>query len=165
MPLRKTIEEHYKEFSGVIYSRCLSYTKCRDDACDLVQQVFLKALKSYSSFRSDSTAFTWYYKITTHVCYDYLKKRKRIGEFEFHVDFREWDMQDLNSESADETLFLKQIIHLFDGMNQQIAFLWLVDGLSQEEIASVLEVSRKTVSRKIKLLKERIRNVIEKGTK
>lgn len=50
-----------------------------DDADDLVQEVFVKIWKNISSFREDSSLFTWVYRIATNECLNFLrKKRKRF---------------------------------------------------------------------------------------
>src|SRR5438045_4018739 len=48
-----------------------------DDAEDLVQEALLRAAKSLSAFREDSSLKTWLFSITTRVAIDHLRAQKR----------------------------------------------------------------------------------------
>jgi RNA polymerase sigma-70 factor (ECF subfamily) len=47
------------------------------DAEDLVQETFVRALQNYGSFQGKSSLRTWLYRIATNVCLDMLRKRRR----------------------------------------------------------------------------------------
>jgi RNA polymerase sigma-70 factor (ECF subfamily) len=49
----------------------------RQDAEDLMQEVFIKMMQSLPQFRGESRFKTWLFGIATHVCLDHLKKKKR----------------------------------------------------------------------------------------
>lgn len=46
---------------------------------DICQDAFLKAFESLKSFRNDAPFEHWISKITVHVCYDTLRKRRPSG--------------------------------------------------------------------------------------
>src|SRR3954468_6242433 len=46
------------------------------DAWDLTQDGFLKAWKSISRFRGQSSFFTWLYRILTNITIDWLRKKQ-----------------------------------------------------------------------------------------
>ncbi len=49
----------------------------REDALDMAQEALVKAFVSISNFSGQSSFKTWLYKITTNVCLDEMRKRKR----------------------------------------------------------------------------------------
>lgn len=55
-----------------------------EDADDITQEVFVRAFKGLSSFRGDSSMFTWLYRITTNLSLNALRK-KRVKDF-LHYD-------------------------------------------------------------------------------
>jgi RNA polymerase sigma-70 factor (ECF subfamily) len=54
-----------------------------DDAWDLAQDGFVRAWRSLSSFRGQSSFFTWLYRIMTNVSLDWLRKKRIEGGQEF----------------------------------------------------------------------------------
>lgn len=48
-----------------------------EDADDLVQETFVRALKALASFRLDSSMRAWLYRIATNACIDHLRRRRR----------------------------------------------------------------------------------------
>ena len=63
-----------------VYSLCVHLLNDRDMAEDLAQEAFLKAWRSFSSFREDSGFSTWMHRLTTNLCLDYLRKQVRQKE-------------------------------------------------------------------------------------
>lgn len=54
-----------------------------DDAWDLTQEGFVRAWRSLSNFRGQSSFFTWLYRIMTNVTLDWLRKKRIEGGQEF----------------------------------------------------------------------------------
>jgi RNA polymerase sigma-70 factor (ECF subfamily) len=52
----------------------------REEAQDVFQETFLKAYRSLARFRSDSSFYTWIYRIATNVALDRLRKRQTLRE-------------------------------------------------------------------------------------
>jgi RNA polymerase sigma-70 factor (ECF subfamily) len=52
----------------------------REEAREVFQDTFLKAYRSLGRFRSDSSFYTWIYRIATNVALDRLRKRQSLRE-------------------------------------------------------------------------------------
>lgn len=52
----------------------------RDQMDDALQEAYLRAYKALPSFRDESAAATWLYRITYNVCVDRLRLRRRATE-------------------------------------------------------------------------------------
>ncbi|MFC0476288.1 RNA polymerase sigma factor [Robertmurraya beringensis] len=48
------------------------------DVEDLVQEVFIRAIKGYDTFQQKSSPKTWLFSIARHVGMDEMRKRKRV---------------------------------------------------------------------------------------
>src|ERR1700758_5514102 len=52
----------------------------REEAREVFQETFLKAYRSLSRFRFESSFYTWIYRIATNVSLDHLRKRQTLKE-------------------------------------------------------------------------------------
>ncbi|MEN8145238.1 MAG: sigma-70 family RNA polymerase sigma factor [Gemmatimonadota bacterium] len=68
----------FESYGDMIYSLGLSLCGEREGAEDLVQETFLRALKSWDGFEGRSKASTWLYTIATRACR--RMRRRRAGE-------------------------------------------------------------------------------------
>ncbi len=49
----------------------------REEAKDLTQEAFLKAFRNIKQFRSESSFYTWFYRILVNTCLDGIRRRRR----------------------------------------------------------------------------------------
>lgn len=54
----------------------------RSDAEDIAQEAFLRAFRSFHTFREDSSFFTWICRITINVANDYMRQRAKLPIYE-----------------------------------------------------------------------------------
>jgi len=73
---RKSFEELVGRYGEQLYWHVRRMVVNHDDADDLVQNTFLKAWNSFDSFRNDSQASTWLYRIAYNETLDFLRKQK-----------------------------------------------------------------------------------------
>jgi RNA polymerase sigma-70 factor (ECF subfamily) len=71
-------ERLFSDYKDRIYRLARSLTGKRDDAEDVVQEVFFRVYKNINSFRGESNIYTWIYRITVNMATDYMKYRKKL---------------------------------------------------------------------------------------
>lgn len=141
-----------------VFGTCISFVPNKEDAEDLVQEVFLEVYNSISKFKGNSKLSTWIYKITTNKCLEFIRKRntkKRTGFLkplfseDFSIDktnyFTEFNHPGflLENKELNETLF-KAINSLPE--NQASVFtLHKIDGKSYQEVAAITHKSVSSV--------------------
>jgi len=76
MDIDKITDEYY----GKVYKLCLFYLENKEEAEDIVQEIFLKVLKKKSTFKEQSGLYTWIYRIAVNTILNYIK-RKKILQF------------------------------------------------------------------------------------
>ena len=73
---RDALNELYKRHEKYIYSLCYHYTNNKEDALDLVQEIFIKVLKNIKGFDENKPFVPWLKRITIHTCLNFKRDRK-----------------------------------------------------------------------------------------
>ena len=63
-----------------VYRHVRRIVVSHDDACDVCQDTFLRALRSFDSLRDTALARAWIYRIATNEALRFLASRKSSGE-------------------------------------------------------------------------------------
>ena len=138
-----------------MYHVCLSFLPSKDDAEDLVQEVFIEVFRSIHSFRGESALSTWMHRIAVSKALEVLRYRKRqkreaffkglLGLDTIKEETKEWNHPGILMEDQERGRILYAAIDKLPD-NQKIAFsLRQIQGMSQKETAEVMGVSEKAV--------------------
>lgn len=136
----------------MVHRRALALLGRDADAWDVVQEVFERLLKSGAHFRHEARPTTYVYRITTNVALNALRARAVREPNADPVVAPEPTIDQGSSEAAD---LLRALSRTVPDRQMEIAILHFLDGLTQEEIADVLGLSRKTISRDLEQLRAR----------
>lgn len=138
----------YRSHADLVWRRARSILNNEDDAHDLVQEVFLSLWKSPSSFRGESAITTFLYAVTTRAALARLrssKNRLRLLETKVAPAVAVPDAR----SSPDQTVDVRTLIGKCPDHIAEVAIYYYVDGMSQSEIASILEVHRSIVAERL----------------
>ncbi len=133
-----------------------------EDAYDLTQEVFVRALRSLPSFKADCKFRTWLLTIARNVCLNHLRDRRlRLGLEAGSLD-EEPDAPGFVAEPSDPAADVGRIVEsrelqrlvdrvLVQLSDEQRLLITLRDlqGLSYEEIEQIMELSRVNVKSKL----------------
>lgn len=137
------------------------------DAQDVAQEAFIKAYRALSSFRGDSSFYTWIYRIAANTAKNHLvAQRRRPPGSDIDVQDAEQILGDSALQETDTPEGLAQrdevqqtvfaaIESLPDDLRTAIT-LREIDGLSYEEIAAAMECPVGTVRSRIFRAREAI---------
>jgi RNA polymerase sigma-70 factor (ECF subfamily) len=142
--------ETYKDkvFSIAVYS----VGGDRTLADDVTQQIFLKLFTAIRQFRGDSEFTTWLYRLVVNACLDERRRRKRWlrwGEtvaLKYASDGRPQEKQFARLEVAEA---VRAAIAELKPKFRVPILLKYIEGLSYEEIASVMGCSKGTVASRL----------------
>jgi RNA polymerase sigma-70 factor, ECF subfamily len=128
----------------------------RQDAEDLLQDVFVRVLENIREYRAEARFKSWLFGIATHVCLDHLRSKKRwrveaqlIGEREAQADperiaalRRLTSQTDFRYEIREHIAFcFSCIARTLPPEEQAALMLKEVLGFTAEESAAILEIS------------------------
>ncbi len=130
----------------------LKYNFCEFDISVLSEDAFEKAayekINKYNPFVSGFS--TWLFNIADNLCIDYI--RQRNNEMECLVDVYE-----IPDNRANTSMLLNDFKRILDDSEYQCIVRHVIDGDLLDDIAKDLNVSKKTVLRRIKSAKEKIK--------
>ena len=153
--------ELVKIYHQRVFSVAYRFVRNEDEANDMTQQAWIKAWNKLDGFKGQSEFFTWMYRVVSFVCLDHLRKKRRRGEMEYldEVEAHEETGAERAASTVsrpDHELERREIREQFEAAlnrispDQRIALtLREVDGLSYEEIASVMNCRKGTVMSRI----------------
>jgi RNA polymerase sigma-70 factor (ECF subfamily) len=155
---RQAFEAMALEHLDAVYRLAYHLTRSPEKADELVQDVYLRALKSetWQSFEERGGGMrAWLFTIAHNAFYSDLKKQGRrptpVGEFyeESNGELTPgdaapaWDRATFDWDQVDDAL--KGAIERLKPEFREILLLWGVEGLKYREIAEILEVPIGTV--------------------
>lgn len=147
--------DRYKDKAFSLLKRLL---KNEMDAEDALQDSFLKAFNSLSSFRKDSKFSTWFYRITYNTGLTMVASKKRKIEQEMSSIDEHFDLGYYDNEIYSATTNAREyILKMFDKLpikNALVITLFYIDDMSLKEISEVMDISLVNV----KVLLHRSRN-------
>jgi len=153
----------YREYGYFLFRRCFAYLGDTSRAQDALQEVFVRALRSMNGFRGDAHPRTWLCRIADHLCIDLLRRDQRSPFAS--LDPRAGPGAELESvmlaDDGDALRAVRGLMASLDPSEQRLAVLHFADELTQDEIAAELSLSRRTVGKRIKALRERARHLLD----
>ncbi len=148
--------ELYKTFSPGILKICLGYTGERNQAEDLLQEVFLSVWNNMSKFRQESSWKTWIYRIAVNTCLTYLRKKKLST-----VDIDQHPVaavpEEMSSHEQDIQLLYVCISKLPE--SERLIISMVLEEQTYEEIAGVLGISPNNLRVKVHRIKKQLTEI------
>jgi RNA polymerase sigma-70 factor (ECF subfamily) len=142
--------EAYKDkvFSIAVYS----VGGDRSVADDVTQQIFLKLFTAIRQFRGDSEFTTWLYRLVVNACLDERRRRRRLLPWGDTVAMRnpgEKKPQEKQYARLEIAEAVRAAIGELKPKFRLPILLKYIEGLSYEEIASVMGCSKGTVASRL----------------
>ncbi|WP_440895767.1 RNA polymerase sigma factor SigX [Amphibacillus sp. Q70] len=152
--METTFHSLYDQYHTDLYQYVYYMVKNQHAAEDIVQEVYIKVLKSYENFRGESSEKTWLFSIARHTTMDYFRKQQRQQNKLAHFFNKEQnlarikDQEPLPEEIAQLNDEMKRIYHLLDQCTldqKNVLILRYIQSLSIHETAQILEWSESKV--------------------
>ena len=163
-------EELLARFQQPVYTLALRLLDNQSEACDVVQEVFLKVFRNVGNFRGQSTLKTWIYRITVNEAHNarrwFFRHRSREVDLDASPhETRDWkEIIPDNSRSPFDVTFdreqhvmIEAALERINPVFRESVVLRDITDMSYEEIAAILGVSLGTVKSRILRGREALR--------
>jgi RNA polymerase sigma-70 factor (ECF subfamily) len=138
------ITDSYERYGPMVFRRAYSILGNHAEADEATQEVFIRAMNGLEKFDGRSKMSTWLYRVTTNFCLNKLRDRKRRYELQKERREPEEPKRSHSVRIADQ-IMLRILLAEADEQQAKAAICVYMDGMSHEEAADVLGVSRRTV--------------------
>ncbi len=132
----------FAKHGPAVYRRAFRLLGNRADAEEATQEVFLRAFRSADSFAGQSQITTWLYRITTNYCLNQIRDHRRRKELLAEHYSTETPISTL---SPSDYILLQRLLTQANEEQARVAIYIYLDGMSHDEVAEILGVSRRTV--------------------
>ncbi len=149
------LKKIYEELYQPLFLYALSLTHNREDAEDLVADVFVKAAFSYREghFRS------WAYRVMKNQFLNDVRKRKRIlDKEEIDLENIAVPLEEMIPKEEERKRWLYRKIDELDPKRKQIMILSWTSGLPDKDIASICGISAEN----LRVIRHRIKEELKK---
>ena len=173
---REAQTQFYLDYAKRLFPVCVHFLGGGDsDAEDVVQETFLVAWRKLGKFRFESSLYTWLNHICVNLCFERLRKRKRL------LSSLEQDLEKLSQphsgwfhkrkeeeEEEEKKALLAKLNNLIDSMGEkcrQILILRDRQGASYINLAKILKIPPGTVMSQLARCRKALRHLMKNELK
>lgn len=152
----------YKSYASGMFGICMRYSRCRDDAQDILQEAFIKVFINRKKFQTNESIGAWIKTITINSALTYIKQnyRYKLVENELKLDEIHIDL----SDEIDYGVMREKLIYILNKLPdgyRTVFNLFTIDNLTHKEIAEYLEISENTSKSQLFKAKKMIQSIIQ----
>ncbi|HHU31126.1 MAG: sigma-70 family RNA polymerase sigma factor [Zhaonellaceae bacterium] len=161
----RQLEYLVQRFGKKILKLAYYHLRDRQQAEDIVQEVFCRVYQNLDSFRQESSYYTWIYRITVNLCKDYLRSAyyRRIIPWS---DFRYLD----NLRKSEERMFeaveggdvFRKVMDL-PLKYRTVTALYYFEEMTTQEISQVLNIKENAVRTRLTRARKILRDLLMRG--
>ena len=147
-------DELFHQFKWLVFKNALIISGSREEAEDILQEVFVKVWESRNTFDAERGNFiSWLYRMTINHSISKYRKKKVVPLTldEDRLDLLDSDKKSLEtvSECKLENDWIKEIVDQMNEKHRLVLILRYFNYLSNSEIAEILDIPVGTVKSRI----------------
>jgi RNA polymerase sigma-70 factor, ECF subfamily len=108
---KEGFDKIYEAYSSGMYMLCLRYTRCDDDAKDVLQEAFIKVFRYRNQYHADKPIGPWIKTIVIRTALNYIKEQYRFKLTDDDLFFDEvQNQEDMEDKTNDMKLRLLKVL-------------------------------------------------------
>jgi len=146
-----------------LFYHALYIVKDWEEAYDAVQEVFIRAIRERRFFNEDFRMKAWLYRVTSNLCFNLVRNRKRRGAILESVPREESSAPDQIEQvfAGERQSEMMRAIGQMTDDHKQILLLRYYNDLSYAEISETLDIKLGTVMSRLSRARGRLLEVME----
>jgi RNA polymerase sigma-70 factor (ECF subfamily) len=167
------LKEIFDRYHRKVYRVAYGVVRQREDALDIVQEVFIKLFRSIKNFKGKSHFYTYLYRMVMNTAIDHTRKTKRIPSSTIDED-EGFQLSDDAEKRPDRILAHKELEERVKAAMEKlppdqkaVLIFREVEGLSYQEIAEAMGCSIGTVMSRLHYgrvkMQEMLRDYVKGG--
>jgi RNA polymerase sigma-70 factor (ECF subfamily) len=155
----------YERFRGRVFNTALRVVNDRDEAEDILQEVFILLFRKIQRFRARANFSSWVYRITVNASLDHLRRRRRIPQpgaptalFDSAVEIGPLSLPELGAAHSDLACDITKALSRLSDRLRVVVVLRYLEGQSYADIAQILDCSLGTVKSRLNRAHTALRN-------
>ena len=132
-----TAEKLYEAFYMKVFAYVMTLTRDQNDAMEITQETFFRAIKTEKEFRGESESYTWLCAIAKNL---FVDEKRRSARFEdAPLDEQEDTGKSIEKSlmDADASIRIHRILHAMEEPYTEVFQLRVFGELSFKEIGSI----------------------------
>ena len=164
---QEALKEIFNLYHKKVYRIAYGVVRQREDALDIVQEVFIKLFRSIKNFKGESHFYTYLYRMTMNTAIDYARKVKKSLAFSLNEEGA-FEPSDGVEKRPDHVLLDKELEEKVKvameklPKDQRVALIFReVEGLSYQEMAEAIGCSIGTVMSRLHYGRKRMQELLK----
>ncbi len=131
-----TAEKLYDAFYMKVFSYVMTLAGDQNDAMEITQETFFRAITTDKEFRGESDSFTWLCAIAKNIFIDEKRRQSKMGEatLEEKADSKSLEKSLMDSETS---IRIHRILHEMEDPYKEVFQLRIFGELSFQQIGSI----------------------------
>ena len=153
---KQRFEIAYEQYADMLYRLSFSYLKSKEDAEDVVQEVFTKYFCGFHVPMNSEQEKAWFIRVTMNQCHDAIRKKgyRKYSTLE--------EVTQLPEDVKPDTTPLYEALDKLPEKNKGVIILHYLEGYSVDEVARILQLSASAVKMRLKRGREFLKVELEK---
>lgn len=130
-------EKLYNAYYMQVYSYAITLTKNPEQAEEITQHTFVKAMSSKSKYGGKSSELTWLCAIAKNLYYDEIRRKQKLTKIEDVDNIPSSDDLEKAVSDADAAFRIHMVLHELEEPYKEVFQLRVFGELSFSQIASI----------------------------
>ena len=155
------METLVREYQRPVYNAAYRMLGNADEAADVTQATFLKALEGIEGFDTKYRFFSWIYRIALNESIDRLKRSNRFETYSESPSAERDQPPDQLARSQAADQLQVALMDLNEELRSVIVLRYFTD-CSYEQIGDVLDLPNKTVKSRLYSARQKLKSALER---
>lgn len=151
-------EDLYKLHGQKLFALCYRMTGSREDAEDILQEIFVILVKKIGSYRGDAKFSTWLHRIAVNASLDFMRKNKRNTEVINDEMPQFYDA--LSARRMEQGQSIKKALMALPPGYRAVVVLHDIQGFKHKEIAQMRGTSEGAVKSQLFKARRKMRTML-----